>query len=387
MRDTPTASITEHFAALDDPRREHGKRYPIEEIFLLTICAVICGAGNFVAIEHFGRAKIAFLRRFLPFKEGIPSHDTIGDLFARLDPAQFERCFADWVRAVFERTDGQLVPIDGKQLRRSYDRRSGRGAIEMVSAWATENHLVLGQVRVEQGRGEITAIKPLLALLDVSGCIVSIDAIGSHREVAAEIIEREADYVLALKANQRHLHEEVEALFARLEAHGFAGCEATVETDGGHGRVEVRRCWALDVEERGLVETSGWPSLRTVALVECERTVLHAAGGPRGGPEGETSTRERRFYISSLGADASVLLSSVRSHWQIENRVHWVMDVVFEEDQSRVRKGHAASNLAIVRRLALNLLKQERSLKLGIANKRLRAGWDEAYLLKLLQPL
>ena len=377
--DTPTATIAEHFSTLDDPRRDHRKLYPLEEVLLLTICAVICGADTSVAIEQFGRAKGAFLRRFLPFKNGIPSHDTIGDLFARIDPVQFERRFADWVGAVFERTQGQVIPIDGKRLRRSYDRHAGRAAIEMVSAWASESHLVLGQVRVEEGSNEITAIRPLLELLDVTGCIVSVDAIGCQQDVASEIIRREADYVPALKANQRHLHEEVEALFARLEAGGFAGCDATATTDGGHGRVEVRRCWALDVEERGLVETSGWPALRTVALVECERTLL--------GEGHERTTRERRFYIPSLTADAGHLLSSVRSHWQIENQVHWVLDVAFGEDLSRVRKGHAASNMAMVRRLALNLLKQERSLKLGTANKRLRAGWDETYLLKILHPL
>ena len=379
MTETPTVSIPEHFASLDDPRRDHGKLYPIEEILLLTICAVICGADTFVAIEQFGRAKADFLRRFLPFKEGIPSHDTLGDLFARIDPARFEHCFAGWVRAAFERTGGQVIALDGKRLRRSYDRDAKRAPIEVVSAWATQNHLVLGQVRVEEDSNEITAIEPLLALLDLSGCIVSIDAAGCQREVAAAIIEREADYVLALKGNQRHLHEEALALFARLEAHGFAGCEATETADGGHDRVEVRRCWALDVEERGLVDTAGWPSLRTVALVECERTLL------RGGLE--KTTRERRLYISSLQADAVRLLSSVRSHWQIENQVHWVLDVAFGEDQSRVRKGHAASNMALLRRLALNLLKQERSLKLGLASKRLRAGWDEAYLLKILQQL
>ena len=313
-----------------------------------------------------------------PFENGIPSHDTIGDLFARIDPAAFERCFADWVGAVFARTRGQVVPIDGKTLRRSYDRHSNRAAIEMVSAWATENHLVLGQVRVEEDSNEITAIAPLLALLDVSGCIVSVDAIGCQQEVASEVIRRRADYVLALKANQRHLREEVEATFARLEAHGFASCDATETTDGGHGRVEVRRCWALDVEERGLVDTDGWASLKTVALVECERTLWR---------EGvEQTTRQRRYYVSSLEADADRILSSVRSHWQVENQVHWVMDVAFGEDLSRVRQGHAASNMATVRRLALNLLKQERSLKLGLASKRLRAGWDEAYLLKILQP-
>ena len=358
----------EHFSGIDDPRREHGKRHMLEEILVLTICAVICGADSFVAVEAFGKAKYAWLRRFLTLPNGIPSHDTLGTVFARLAPRQFEQCFLDWVNAVFERTTGKVVAIDGKTLRRSYDRKSKKAALQMVSAWATTNHLVLGQVAVDDHSNEITAIPHLLDVLDVQGCIVTIDALGCQQDIAAQIIDQGGDYVLAVKANQGSLWQEVHQCFADIEADGMRFYETE---EHGHGREETRWYWMTETLPWPLRRIQ-WKGLRSMGVVESSRTV------------GQKTTVERRYYISSLPADATQFADAVRGHWGIENQMHWVLDVAFREDNSRIRSGHAAENMAIVRRIALNLLKQDTSVKLGIANKRLKAGWDEHYLLKIL---
>ncbi len=364
----PMVGIKDHFSQVEDPRREHGKQHLLEDILVLTICAVICGADSFVAVEAFGTAKIDWLRRFLSLPNGIPSHDTLGTVFARLDPRQFEQCFLDWVNAVFARTTGKVVAIDGKTLRRSYDRKSKKAALQMVSAWATTNHLVLGQVAVDAYSNEITAIPHLLEILDLTGCIVTIDAIGCQQDIAAQIIDQGGDYVLAVKANQGSLFTEVHQCFADIEAEGMQFYETEEQ---GHGREETRWYWMSEMLPWPLRRIQ-WKGLRSMGVVEASRTV------------GEHYTVERRYYISSLPADAERLAEAVRGHWGIENQLHWVLDVAFREDDSRIRTGHAAENMAIVRRIALNLLKQDTSVKLGIANKRLKAGWDESYLLKIL---
>lgn len=312
------------------------------------------------------------LRRFLKLENGIPSHDTLGYVFARLDPRAFEHCFASWVQEVFERTEGAIIPIDGKTLRRSYDRTSNRAAIAMVSAWALENHLVLGQVKVTDESNEIQAIPRLLELLDGSGCIVTIDAMGCQQEIAARIVEHGGDYVLAVKGNQGQLLEEAQKSF--LIALGEAGSSMSYfETEErGHGRLE-RRCYWMTEGLPNPLRSLQWKGLKSFGMVESERVI-----------KGKTSL-EQRFYISSLASDARRFAEAVRGHWSIENQVHWVLDVAFSEDQSRIRKDHVAENMAVVRRLALNLLKQEKSMRVGIANKRLKAAWDEAYLLKVLQ--
>ncbi len=357
-----------HFSSLDDPRREHGKLHQLEDILVLAICAVICGADSFVAIEAFGHAKHDFLRRFLALPNGIPSHDTIRAVLTRLDPRHFEQCFLDWVNAVFERTMGKVVALDGKTLRRSYNRRSKKAALQMVSAWATSNRLVLGQVAVDAHSNEISAIPQLLELLDVSGCIVTIDAIGCQQDIAKQIIEQGGDYVLAVKANQGSLWQEVHQCFAEPDADGISFYETEEQ---GHGREETRWYWMTETLPWPLRRIQ-WKGLRSMGVVESSRTV------------GTKTTVERRYYISSLPADAARLAEAVRGHWHIENQLHWVLDVAFREDESRIRTGHADVNMAVVRRIALNLLKQDTSVKLGIANKRLKAGWDEHYLLKIL---
>lgn len=376
MDSSTVALLTDRFASLDDPRTGRAKLHKLIDVVVVAICAVICGADSWVDVEMFGKSKKDWLSRLLELPNGIPSHDTFGRVFARLDPVQFEACFTEWVQAVNDVMGGQVVAIDGKTIRRSYDRTADKSAIHMVSAWASANGLVLGQIRVDDHSNEITAIPELLSSLDVSGCTVTIDAIGCQKEIAATITDKEADYVLALKRNQPQLYDDVTETFGHAKRSGFSDldhhfCE-TVEKS--HGRVEKRRCWAVsDPEHLGYVnDRNQWSGLKSIAMVESERT-----------ENGKTSTQSR-YYISSLPNDARMLLSIVRTHWGIENSVHWVLDVAFGEDISRVRQGNAAENLSILRRMALNMLKSETTSQGGVAAKRKRAGWDEEYLLLVL---
>ncbi len=367
------ALLTDRFASLEDPRTGRAKRHKFIDVIVIAICAVICGADSWVDVEMFGKAKKDWLSRLLELPNGIPSHDTFGRIFARLDPVQFEACFMEWVEAVNEVMEGQVVAIDGKTIRRSHDRQAGKSAIHMVSAWASANHLVLGQIKVDDHSNEITAIPELLGALDVSGCTVTIDAIGCQKEIAATITDRGADYVLALKQNQPQLYDDVTEMFDHARRAGFSDLpHHFCETVGkGHGRIEKRRCWAVsDPDHLDYVnDHNQWSGLKSLAMVESERT-----------ENGKTST-QTRYYISSLSNDARMLLSSVRTHWGIENSVHWVLDVAFGEDASRVRQGNAAENLSVLRRMALNMLKAETTSQGGVAAKRKRAGWDEDYLL------
>lgn len=382
MTTTSPASIATHFGQLEDPRRDHLKLHSLHDILVLSICGTICGADGFTAIEEYGRAKRDWLSTFLDLKGGIPSHDTIGRVFSLIETEEFEHCFLAWMQSVFKATQGEVVAFDGKRLRRSYDRASNQAALHMVGAWATENRLLLGGIETEDKSNEIKAIPELIRLLDLKGCIVTIDAAGCQREIASAIVDQGADYVLSLKANQGGLCAEVKTLFDRLrlsreETNGVVerGLAFAKTLDGDHGRIEQRRCWALPVAGQGLVDTDRWPDLRTVVLVERSREV------------GPSVSLERHYYISSLPADAARMLQVIRTHWHVENRLHWVLDVAFAEDQSRIRSGYAAANLALVRRLAVSALQRERSLKRGVAIKRLRAGWNEDYLFKVLQQL
>jgi predicted transposase YbfD/YdcC len=382
MDQPPSASIRDHFAMLSDPRSDHTKQHQLLDIITIALCGVICGAESWVEIEQYGTAKLPWLRTVLALPNGIPSHDTFGRVFAALDPAQFQQCFLGWVRAVVARTDGcltlgQVVALDGKTLRRSHDRANGKAAIHLVSAWATENRLVLGQVKVEDKSNEITALPALLRLLALQGCIVTIDAMGCQTAIAQAIIDRGADYVLALKGNQPALEQAVQAMFAEAQATDFHGLTHDQHTtvEKGHGRIEVRRCWTISAPEylAYLNEHGRWASLRSIAMVEAERTI------------GETTSRDTRYYISSLTGDAQQVGGAVRDHWGIENKVHWVLDIAFREDDCRVRQGEAAQNFAVLRQVALNLLRQEQTAKVGVKAKRLKAGWDEQYLRQVLQ--
>lgn len=371
---TPSSpSIREHFESLPDPRIDRQKLHHLIDIITISICAALCGAEGWTDVEEFGKAKKDWFQTFLELPNGIPSHDTFGRFFSLLDPQAFQDTFLQWVQSVNDLFKGQVVAIDGKCLRRSHDHGKGKAAIYMVSAWATANQLVLGQVKTDEKSNEITAIPRLLRALEVKGCIVTIDAAGCQKGIATQIRSQGADYVLALKGNQGNLREYVEDYFTTARVNDFHGVPHDYhETiDGGHGRVEIRRHWSIE-SFRDFPGKAAWKDLRSIGLVESERHI------------GSEVTIDCRYYISSLPADAKQLATSVRAHWGVENGLHWCLDVGFREDDCRVRQGNASENFAVVRHIALNLLKKERSFKGGLRAKRLKAGWDQDYLIKML---
>lgn len=366
-------SLLTHFEPLEDPRTAYLVEHPLLDIMALTICAVICGAESWKDIEAYGHSKSEWLKTFLSLPNGIPSHDTIARVFALLEPTQLQRCFVSWVKSIAELSLGEVVSLDGKSARRSYDKGAGKGAIHMVSAWASENQLVLGQVKVEGKSNEITAIPKLLSILDVSGCLVTIDAMGAQTEIAKQIIDQGADYVLSLKGNQGHLHQDVEQLFDWATKTDFKDIEheAYQTIDKGHGRIEIRRYWLLANVEY-LEDAQRWEGLKRVGMIESERRI-----------DGQPTTTERRYYLVSLDGDVERFAYASRGHWGIENKLHWSLDVVFHEDDSRIRKGHAPENMTVIRKIALNLLAQESS-KGSKKGKRLKAGWDNDFLIRVL---
>jgi predicted transposase YbfD/YdcC len=364
--------IQDHFANLSDPRRRD-VLYPLVNVVTIAICAVICGADDFVAIAKFGRAKRKWLSQFLDLKEGIPSHDRFNAIFAAIKPAEFEACLLSWITALHEITGGQLVAIDGKTLRRSFDAATSKAAIHMVSAWATANHITLGQVIVEEKSNEITAIPKLLKMLEISGSLVTIDAMGCQTEIAEKILEAKADYVLAVKQNQPTLYDGVSWFFLAQREEKFAQVRVSRhEThEKAHGREETRSYYVCSVP-RDLPDCRRWPGLRAIGWTINDTM-----------RDGKRSY-EMRYYIMSRKLSAKEFAAAVRGHWSIENRLHWQLDVTFQEDQSRLRRGHADANFSILRRTALSLLKNNHTIKVGVKNKRLNAGWDDTYLQQVL---
>jgi predicted transposase YbfD/YdcC len=376
MLKKPLEAIEEHFSKVSDPRKERTKDHKLIDIIAIAICAIICGAEGWTDMENYGNSKELWLKTFLELANGIPSHDTFGRVFGKIDGQQFQLAFWEWVWAVNDIVQGQIVNIDGKCLRGSDDKRLGKRAIYMVSARAAENEIVLGQRKVDEKSNEITAIPELLKMLDVSGCIVTIDAMGTQTAIAKTIQEADADYVLSVKENQGHLFEDISVLFGvdREQNFKYASLGYDKIVNKGHGRIEIRECWSTsNPEYLNLIRnTKNWAGLKSIAVVVSTRII-----------DGKES-QDTRYYISSLDSDAKRISQIVRKHWSIENQLHWVLDVALNEDRSRVRKDHAPENLAVLRHIALNLLKQEKTAKGGIHAKQLQAAWHDEYLLKIL---
>lgn len=376
MANQPAQSITKHFGAVQDPRTGNAKLHLLLDIIVIAICAAICGADTWVEVELWAKANRKWLRTFLELPNGIPSHDTFGRVFALLDAKQFRRCFLVWIRAVSKLTHGQIVALDGKKLRRSHDRRCGKKALIMVSAWATANGVVLGQLKVNANSNEMKVIPELLKMLDLTGCIVTLDALNCQTKIATQIKQQNADYILAVKENQGKLYADLKDLFAGCLAEKFLQVPHDYHrtVNKGHGRIEIRECWTLsDPEFLDYVrQRHQWSGLQTVVMVRAERRI----NGKR--------TTAFRYYISSLTNDARRILQGIRQHWGIENNLHWILDIAFREDESRMRKLNSPENFAMVRHVAHVLLKQEQSEKVGIKAKRMKAAWDRDYLLQVL---
>jgi len=368
-------SIVRNFEEVTDPRVLLKTAHKLVEIITIAICAVICGADKWTQVEEYGKANHEWLKAILELPNGIPSHDTFGRIFAKLNPETFQRCFQAWIKEVFEVTEGQIIAIDGKTLRRSHDKKSNKSAIHMVHAWATENSVLLGQVKTSEKSNEITAIPELLDMLAIKGCIVTIDAMGCQSKIANKIQEQEADYILAVKDNQGALKKALENTFNRAKERNFEAMvyEKNQTIDCDHGRIETRTCYILPLMYLFQFELK-WKGLKSLVLMESER--INKATGE--------TTREKRYYISSLKHSDNKIASGIRKHWGVENNLHWCLDVGFREDECRVRIGDATENFSLLRKISLMLLKKETTFKGGIQSKRLKSGWDRNYLLKVL---
>jgi predicted transposase YbfD/YdcC len=368
-----TARIEDHFAELTDPRRREGT-YPLVNIVVMALCGVLSGADDFVAIAQWARTKKDWLAKFLDMSEGVPSHDRFNAIIGALRPAEFEKCLLSWITALHEITDGQVIAIDGKTLRRSFDAASSKAPIHMVSAWATANHISLGQVVTDAKSNEIMAIPKLLEMLEIKGCLVTIDAMGCQREIARQIVDSGGDYVLAVKENQPKLHAAIQEFFSEHledDCQSIA-CRREETHEKGHGRKDDRYYYLAKLPEDFPLKEK-WPGLRAIGMAT--RITEYADG---------TTSDDVRYYIASRYTSGKKFSAAVRGHWGIENSLHWQLDVTFAEDQSRVRKGHANANFSLLRRTSLSLLKNNMSKKIGVKNKRLVAAWNDNYRMEVL---
>lgn len=360
-------AISTHFVNITDPRK-YNVRHKLIDIVTISICALVCGAQNWTEVQQYGKSKKVWLKAFLELPNGIPSHDTFGRVFAMLDPKQFTDAFISWSQSI-RALIGQIA-IDGKTLRASYDNAMEKGAIHMVSAWVVDNGIVLGQVKTGEKSNEITAIPELLKQIELENVIVSIDAMGTQTAIAEQIIDQKGDYVLALKGNQSSLHDQVRMFFEN-QKQASSGLDRFETVDGDHGRIETRR-YATSSDIDWLQGKENWAGLKTIIQVQRERHV------------NDKSSTETSYYISSLGGDVQKIARAIRGHWQIENSLHWVLDMTFDEDRCRVRKDHAPANMAVLRHIVLNMIRQEKSFKGSVQTKRLKAGWENNYMLKIL---
>ena len=374
MKLKPKQSIAEHFNSIKDIRIERGKKHKLIDIITISICAVVCGADGWIDIEMYGIARKEWLDKFLELPNGIPSHDTFARVFSQINPDEFNKSFLNWVKGISKITAGDIIAFDGKQSRNSGDEKNGQGVINTVSAWAVSNRLVLGQKKVEGKSNEITALPELIKVLDLAGCIVTIDAMGCQREIVKKIVEKDADYVIAVKRNQPTLYEQIKQLFKQaIETHGKAlNMSSFNSSELNRGREEIRNYLMLtDVAER--IDSLGkWEKLTSIGMVESVRVVA-----------GKTSI-ETRYFISSLENDAQKLAEAIRGHWSIENSLHWVLDVAFKEDNSRIRKDNAPANFAVLRQIAVNIIGQDKSRKLSVRSKRFLATLNQEYSNELL---
>ncbi len=375
-----TSSLVNHFSDIEDPRVEARSCHKLVDIIVVTICAVICGAESWYDVEEYGARKVSFLRQFLELRHGPASHDTYRRVFTIVNPEKIGSCFVYWVKSLVRLDGTEVIAIDGKTIRRSFDRSRGQTALHMVSAWATESGLVLAQKGCGEKQGEVKVIPELLEVLNVKNAIVTIDAAGCQKSIAKQIVDQGGDYVLALKGNQGLMHEDVQSLFSAARKSRWRGYSYDwfETTESGHGRTEKRRYWTIEQRpnhdhtlERWGEDT--WAGLNTIGMVESTRKI------------GTKTTTEVRYFLSSIENNAESLAKAVRGHWGIENGLNWVLDVVFREDEDRNRTGHAQSNLALVRRIAINLIKQETTSKRSLKGKRKAAAWDDQYLLTVLK--
>ena len=366
-------TLLDAFSDLTEVRADN-HRYPLSHLVFIAVCMITCGADDWKMVSSLGKKKLSWLKLYIPLPHGVPSHQTFIRVFERIDPDEFRECFIAWVKLIAKRTHGEVIAIDGKTLRRSYDKQSNKAAIHMVNAWASATGMVFGQLKTSEKSNEITAIPALLDMLEVSGCIISTDAMGCQKAIAEKIREKGADYLLAVKGNQKSLHDDIKLYLDDLATKTIlpenASSHETI--DKGHGRIEVRRCW-VSTDISWLEQRNDWKDLMMIGVVESERH------------ENEKVSLERRYFIASMTKDAEDFMGSVRSHWSVENNLHWVLDIGFREDECRIRKGFGAENMAVYRQIALNLLKQETSLKLGVKNRRIMAAADDEYRTLLLQ--
>lgn len=369
--------LISRFSELKDPRIERTKRYPLIEIIFLIISASISGCDGWKSIRDFGVIKLEWLRKFLPYKEGIPVDDTIARVMRRINTKHFRHCFIQWVKLISKKTEGGLIAIDGKTLRGSYDDNSDKAAIHMVSAWSTANSLVIGQEKTSEKSNEITAIPELLDVLDLKGCIISIDAMGCQTDIAKIITKKEADYILALKGNQGNLYKDANNFFEDALANNFKNVEYDFyeDFDAGHGRVETRQCWIIDLQKyKGCFSNlDKWKNLKKIVMIKTKREMKNK------------TTADTRFYITSRDSDAKFFCESIRKHWEVENSLHWTLDVSMKEDASRIRAEASPENYAIIRHIALNVIRYDKSAKASVKRKMSMASLDDEFRFTLLK--